>query len=663
MQPNKPYQKGEIVTILTVGTVIVLSAITLVSSILLPKNKQTTASKAEDPTICSTPNKPIDYCIREECDTAISKWVMIEKFCNNEKKIIEKAGSATNRSCSQAGKQCCGGGTTSCNLSTTSNSTQTTNTTNTANQTNSQGKSNGCFSMKAEFEQKLENNKVAFYSWVTFEGNIVGDFQLEGQGVGPVNHLAGWNGPGSRWVYDPNWTQSWAPGSWIAVATLDKSKSMNLSYTGYYKNCNPQSQTVNCTLTANANGMGTVSGDGCSCKNCAATVVPTATTAPAGPAATTAPGGVAPLATPAPTKTPCSDAQGDCMSYRDLGSECSGLNKQKSGVNQMGCGGETPYCCYSTTSQPTISPKPTSDPNPTITQSNCPTDTCCFENSTLYKTKYEVHLKKGESECALLSSGLFAMLNCTNDLGMTGDIRQLKKCTTDANIEYYQYNSLDQKKYKYQDCRRPDEISCPSGEGTAALTPIAAAMQEESKCITTQCQSPNEAISFIKKSKAKGVGIISNEYFKDEADCEAGQNTINDSKSWCDEQVRGINFYVSLKFNALNIDLSREKYLELLVRRPLSNINFYYFSLNLWEGESKQLYKWSQIADTELQNRLIKRSVGVTLDYKSNNYYEKPIFARFCYYQLNDRIMTCIPSDPIKFPSGNRPEANIAIKL
>ena len=94
MQTNKRDQKGEIVTILTVGTVIVLSAITLVSSILLPKNKQTTATRAEDPTTCSNPKKPIDFCIREECDTAISKWVMIEKFCNNEKKIIEKAGAA-----------------------------------------------------------------------------------------------------------------------------------------------------------------------------------------------------------------------------------------------------------------------------------------------------------------------------------------------------------------------------------------------------------------------------------------------------------------------------------------------------------------------------------------------------------------------------------------
>lgn len=46
MSTNKPNQKGEIVTILTVGTVIVLSAITLISSILLPNNKQTTSSKA-----------------------------------------------------------------------------------------------------------------------------------------------------------------------------------------------------------------------------------------------------------------------------------------------------------------------------------------------------------------------------------------------------------------------------------------------------------------------------------------------------------------------------------------------------------------------------------------------------------------------------------------
>jgi len=298
MSTIKSNQKGEIVTILTVGTLVVLSAITLVSSILLPKNKQTTASRAEDPTTCSNPNKPINFCIREECDTAISKWVMIEKFCNNEKKIIEKAGAATNRSCNQAGKQCCGGGTTSCTLPAASTSTQTSGgNTATGNATTTTGsaKSNGCFSLKAEFEQKLENGKVAFYTWVTFESATAGDVELLANG----QHAAGWNGfGGGRFTYDPNWTHPGWPGNWGPIAIVDLGSKVNAGYEGFLRNCNPQSITINCTLTANANGTGSVSGEsGCVCKNCAAppAAAPVATAAPVAP--TTAPGVVKPTIT------------------------------------------------------------------------------------------------------------------------------------------------------------------------------------------------------------------------------------------------------------------------------------------------------------------------------------------------------------------------------
>lgn len=303
MSTIKSNQKGEIVTILTVGTLVVLSAITLVSSILLPKNKQTTASRAEDPTTCSNPNKPIDFCIREECDTAISKWVMIEKFCNNEKKIIEKAGAATNRSCNQAGKQCCGGGTTSCTLPAASTSTQTSGgNTATGNATTTTGsvKSNGCFSLKAEFEQKLENGKVAFYTWVTFESATAGDVELLANG----QHAAGWNGfGGGRFTYDPNWTHPGWPGNWGPIAIVDLGKSVTAGYEGFVRNCNPQSTTINCTLTANSNGIGSVSGEsGCVCKNCAVAAPATA----AAPAAPAAPADSGAAAAPAAASTaPC----------------------------------------------------------------------------------------------------------------------------------------------------------------------------------------------------------------------------------------------------------------------------------------------------------------------------------------------------------------------
>jgi len=48
MPSNNNNQKGEIVTILTVGTLMVLSVVTLVSSILLQKNTQTIKSKAAE---------------------------------------------------------------------------------------------------------------------------------------------------------------------------------------------------------------------------------------------------------------------------------------------------------------------------------------------------------------------------------------------------------------------------------------------------------------------------------------------------------------------------------------------------------------------------------------------------------------------------------------
>ena len=363
MSTIKSNQKGEIVTILTVGTLVVLSAITLVSSILLPKNKQTTASRAEDPTTCSNPNKPIDFCIREECDTAISKWVMIEKFCNNEKKIIEKAGAATNRSCTQAGKQCCGGGTTSCTLPAASTSTQTSGgNTATGNATTTTGsaKSNGCFSLKAEFEQKLENGKVAFYTWVTFESATAGDVELLANG----QHAAGWNGfGGGRFTYDPNWTHPGWPGNWGPIAIVDLGKSVTAGYEGFVRNCNPQSTTINCTLTANSNGIGSVSGEsGCVCKNCATASAAAAPVAAA--AAATVSGGVAPSATPKPTQTPCEEKKGACFDVdnritKELNEACPTPDKYQKG---MGCPSNAPYCCFNPQSS-----SPSSTPVPSLT--------------------------------------------------------------------------------------------------------------------------------------------------------------------------------------------------------------------------------------------------------------------------------------------------------
>ena len=369
MQTNKRDQKGEIVTILTVGTVIVLSAITLVSSILLPKNKQTTASRAEDPTTCSNPNKPIDFCIREECDTAISKWVMIEKFCNNEKKIIEKAGAATNRSCNQAGKQCCGGGTTSCTLPAASTSTQTSGGVNgganggTSGVTGSGTASNGCYTMKAEFETQPGKNEgkdsVNFYAWVTIDGKP-GDVWLHEAGI-----LTGHNGFPGHITYDPKWSQHWRMGEWIAVANIVRGNSYTVNYRALVSSCQPQDLSLSCGLKANADGTGTVDNtSGCICKNCATAAVPTATTAPAtttSPVTTSAPGAPAvttvPATTtvpgaaviPAPTQTPCQKKSGFCFNGKTTNELYNIYPFPEKYQKGLGCPSENPYCCYSET--------------------------------------------------------------------------------------------------------------------------------------------------------------------------------------------------------------------------------------------------------------------------------------------------------------------------
>ncbi len=128
--------------------------------------------------------------------------------------------------------------------------------------------SNGCFSLKAEFEVQDYQGAKGFYAWVTFNSSTAGDVELLGQGVGNNSHLAGWNAfGGGNFTYDPNWTQSLASGSYMPAVKLSNNSSVQISYTGYLRNCNPQDITISCTLGIDGSGNAYVQGNGCSCKN------------------------------------------------------------------------------------------------------------------------------------------------------------------------------------------------------------------------------------------------------------------------------------------------------------------------------------------------------------------------------------------------------------
>ncbi len=130
---------------------------------------------------------------------------------------------------------------------------------------------NGCFSLKVEFDVHDYQGGKGFYAWVTFNSKTAGDVQLLGKGMyaaGYDNHLAGWNGfAGGTFTYGPDRTQGWAPGSYVPAVKLKKDgQVVNLSYTGYLRNCNPQSITINCELGVTESGQPYVKGKGCGCR-------------------------------------------------------------------------------------------------------------------------------------------------------------------------------------------------------------------------------------------------------------------------------------------------------------------------------------------------------------------------------------------------------------
>lgn len=155
----KKWQRGEIATAITIGTLIILGVSSLVSSVFLNKNKQTTKTraaeacseegawktscleprerqscadnagvalvsrceggewKAQNPecqTQCSpgaqskgdewkecNPGEILDQCVRKDCDGSRNELVCIEKYCDSSGNIREKSGSPTGQKCEE----------------------------------------------------------------------------------------------------------------------------------------------------------------------------------------------------------------------------------------------------------------------------------------------------------------------------------------------------------------------------------------------------------------------------------------------------------------------------------------------------------------------------------------------------------------------------------
>lgn|GEM_PF-3229616 len=371
---GKYYQRGEVLTLLTIGTVVVLSLATITSSIFLGKNnKQTIKSKAEekvwpkcaagvsDKSTCSvndygkwcyicSPNTEPACQSQSLLNATIGAPFLCDKIGSGYQWVKKNDGECT-KSCYEGVVSAASGGQSSPAAAGTASSPTSGGGT----------QNNGCFRLSAEIEPREENGKVAFYAWVSFESSTAGDVELLENG----NHVAGWNAfGGGRFTYDPHWTQHWPPpGNWAAVSAPDKGQTVMINYEGFVRNCNPQSQTITCTLEALANGQGKVSGTGCNCKggsaNCigpggaAAAAAPAApTTAPAAPAAAagqttpaaaTTPGASGGAASPAPTKTPCERKNGTCVTFQEKKSlYLSDVYRCETNI----CGGSTPYCCY-----------------------------------------------------------------------------------------------------------------------------------------------------------------------------------------------------------------------------------------------------------------------------------------------------------------------------
>jgi hypothetical protein len=140
---------------------------------------------------------------------------------------------------------------------------------------------NSCFTLSVNFEarppdsSKGESGAAAFYAWVTFNSQTAGDVKLDFNN----QHLAGWNGfAGGSFTYSPQWTQPYTHSREAAIAALEKGRSFNVEYTGWLRNCDPQTATIRCNLKVDNKGVASVSGGGCSCSNCGQAQPPTTKT-------------------------------------------------------------------------------------------------------------------------------------------------------------------------------------------------------------------------------------------------------------------------------------------------------------------------------------------------------------------------------------------------
>ena len=287
-------KKGEIATIITLGSLVVLGVVSLVSSVFLKKTSPIKTKASEDcnqmanrscvnyppppPPVVRGQNKqdstgacnPACCECNEQCPNG-QKCDIPNGYCKSGFSCNPATGKKLTCVSGQCVWQACQGE--DCNKNTcTSHSDCQPQSSPPASPPpgggggggGGRGVGNSCFNIKAEFEVRPEGDKKAFYSWVTFVSNKGGDIKLDYNGI----HVAGWNNfDGGTFTYGPQWTQPHTHEGEAGIAGFSGKSHMPFTYTGIHTGCQPQDITLSCAVGINNQGP-YVSGEGCSCRNC-----------------------------------------------------------------------------------------------------------------------------------------------------------------------------------------------------------------------------------------------------------------------------------------------------------------------------------------------------------------------------------------------------------
>jgi len=335
---GKKFLKGEITTVVALGTLIILGVSSFFSSMFLNKKKQIFQHPKATETVsyerCTFESQGRRYIFFRRnggmpvcdlnlikagtTDNPIDAWLIRTDVEVGQCRVVN---NNANQQCGgnwddwcyyfnaqQSGSRClkrdssCDNGVCLVNQQPT---VQPTSNTSANNNNQSTLTTSACFSMTAEFEVRQFENRKSFYAWVKFISQRGGNIKLEYNGI----HVAGWNRfLGGTFTYSPQWTQPHSPGNEAGIASLINGQSMPFTYRGIHSGCNPQDFILNCSIGVDQMGNPSVSGNGCICRNChlmtfIPSLTPTPTPTPTPTQNLTLNNRQAPTPTPTPTPT------------------------------------------------------------------------------------------------------------------------------------------------------------------------------------------------------------------------------------------------------------------------------------------------------------------------------------------------------------------------